>query len=528
LLGVSRETDVFELQIWDPATAIPVQGEQAIASVAVALRRALVERIGIEEREIGWGTVPARLESTGAMARSLVLYDTACGGAGFVARASDELPRLLRRARKVLQCPRECDKACHACLLAYDTQHSINKLDRHQALAVLTEAFVEGLELPDELRVFGQDTQLEFANLVDALVREMNHSATHRARFYLSQDHDEWELELWALAPLVRRWAANGVEIELGLRRECRSRLSLEDKNLLASWIDSGLISVFESSADSDEIDGAPVVAEIGGSGRLIRFALPSGNIPAPNGDWVEAIEKLPIVRGVSNDSINKLTQCIGPSDLREAPKGSLSSIEIRSQLDGKIDHFGDRFLRLVSAEAPLFASRLAEGVQARRIQYQDRYLFSPLTARLFLEVCRGLAAKGVIGENSLVEIDTLYAERDGRRPSEWIGDNWPQATDRKAIFQGAMAQLDMKCEFNELVRRDLAHRRELSITWDDGAVWRIRFDEGLGFVEAKTPIPFDFNLPLEGQARALLRDRFDMKGRTVTHLYVFDIQSPD
>ena len=53
-LGVSKETDVFELQLRSADNGQPLE-EVAASSVAVALRQVLAAKIGVEEREIGWG-----------------------------------------------------------------------------------------------------------------------------------------------------------------------------------------------------------------------------------------------------------------------------------------------------------------------------------------------------------------------------------------------------------------------------------------------------------------------------------------
>ena len=58
--------------------------DAAAFSLAVALRQGFAEELGITEREIGCGAIPSRALSN-ARARSVVLYDTAVGGAGFVA-----------------------------------------------------------------------------------------------------------------------------------------------------------------------------------------------------------------------------------------------------------------------------------------------------------------------------------------------------------------------------------------------------------------------------------------------------------
>ncbi len=158
-LGVALQTDVFELQLHDPHSGIPLDSREGAMSLAVALRQALSEELGIEDDELGFATLQADA-APGGSTTSIVLYDTAAGGAGFVAQAPMLIDSLLTRAREILQCQGPgCDSACHACLLSYDTQFQMTLLDRHKALEVLTEDLLQGLKLPAELCFFGNGSK---------------------------------------------------------------------------------------------------------------------------------------------------------------------------------------------------------------------------------------------------------------------------------------------------------------------------------------------------------------------------------
>jgi len=64
---------------------------------------------------------------------SIYLYDVADGGAGYVGQVRDDLPRLLAGLDHMLRCPRACDRACHACLLTFDTDFVYEKIEREAA-----------------------------------------------------------------------------------------------------------------------------------------------------------------------------------------------------------------------------------------------------------------------------------------------------------------------------------------------------------------------------------------------------------
>ena len=182
-LGLVTHTEVLELQLHDPASGRPLDRVTAY-SLAVALRRALAQRLGVEEREIGCAVIPSR-SGEGHPAFSLYLFDTASGGAGYVSQAVDWFPELFRQARGVLTCPRGCDGACQGCLLTYDTQHHLDDLDRHRALSLLNETFFNALELPAALQAFGPMTRLEMEPLTLALRRELQRYAMREIRIFL-------------------------------------------------------------------------------------------------------------------------------------------------------------------------------------------------------------------------------------------------------------------------------------------------------------------------------------------------------
>jgi hypothetical protein len=159
-LGGEEHTDVFELQLAHPESGSWLDQRTAATSIAVALRQALTEELGIDQREVGWATAPGAAEG-GLPRTSVLLYDAASGGAGYVAQGTRSLPSLLRRAREILHCVKDCDAACHACLLTFDTFDKADILDRKAALEFLDEALVEALDLPEELQVLGPSSRLE-------------------------------------------------------------------------------------------------------------------------------------------------------------------------------------------------------------------------------------------------------------------------------------------------------------------------------------------------------------------------------
>lgn len=137
-LGGSRTTDVFELQL------AGLQDDGAALSLGIALRRVFVQRLGIEEQEVGVTVRQSRAQN-GGVQRSIFLYDSSVGGNGYVEALREHVGAALRETPQVLDCPNNCDAACHGCLLTYDTQHNAEMLDRKAALSFLSNELLAGL-----------------------------------------------------------------------------------------------------------------------------------------------------------------------------------------------------------------------------------------------------------------------------------------------------------------------------------------------------------------------------------------------
>jgi DEAD/DEAH box helicase domain-containing protein len=153
----------------------------------------LCKKLGIEEKEIGCASSARRPEVQEEKTYSIFLFDNAAGGAGYATQAPNLLPVLFREARLALDCPAECDSACQVCVLDNDTQHHIDDLDRHRAIAWLSDEFLDALDLPRELQVFGEQTRLELESLSLALKREWQRQPGHTVRVYWAGAAEHWE-----------------------------------------------------------------------------------------------------------------------------------------------------------------------------------------------------------------------------------------------------------------------------------------------------------------------------------------------
>lgn len=525
-LGAAKETDVFELQLREPETGAVLADRGAASAIAVALRQALAERLSVEEREIGWACTPARVAETRERTWSIVLFDTATGGAGFVARTAAELPVLLRRAREILTCPRACDSACHACLLTYDTHHHARALNRRTALSLLTERFLDGLRLAEEARMFGPGTVLEFEPLAAALHRELRRAG--RLRLVLAGSPDGWELEAWPLEDWVRRWSTDGVAVEVVVPESVLARLDAPSRGRLAAWVEAEIATVL-TVAETPPAGGAGrVIACVGGAAHHVCFGVFEEAARTPSAAWAVGTGSAYVVRAEFDGPLppdDAARQRTG-AELRGAAPGSARAIAVDHEMDGPVDGFGDRFWEHVLPAAPAARDRLSAGERLVSVGYADRYLVTPLALRLLAEVLRSLRDRfPAAAENARVEVVTA-AQHPQRRKSAWIQDNWPPDTDRARIFAEIAASWGVGGTLVERPKPQTPHVRELSLEWEDGCTWRIRPDEGFGFMQtAGAPVSFRFDEGEAEQGRMIRETAFTAESRIATTLYVFDLE---
>jgi ATP-dependent helicase YprA (DUF1998 family) len=524
-LGETRSTDMFELQLRDPVSGFMRTDDVQLSSLAVALRNALAKHLGVDDREIGWATTLSRVRENEKLARSMVLYDTASGGAGFCTRAALELPQLFRRAKEALQCPRECDSACHACLLAYDTQHFVDKLNRHKALELLHSEFISGLDVPTELRVFGDKTQLEFEPLPEAISRELQSSGIKQVRIGLSGAAAKWDLRGWAFIRELRQWSADGVRIMLILKEGITAALEPAERNALAALVEADVLEVVETVMDQLQ-SSSRLDVSLGSDVGSIKFAVIGEEVGFPSAVWEAALEGALTVKAVLESPLKAIDAAVmTPQTLRVNPEGSKAPIVVTDDLDGPIVSFGERLWRVLRQADDDLDMRLSTGKRIKGFTYIDRYLYSPLVIRCLIEVIRGL---GVVtdGYDSDTNINVQTTQTTSKRFGEpvWLDHDWRTDVDKTRIFDNALETIRLKGKLTIADRKVVPHARTMKLEWDDGAVWKLNLDEGFGFMGCRGQ-RHDFRRDEPQQGKDLVKERYTVESRGKTYFYIFPLE---
>jgi DEAD/DEAH box helicase domain-containing protein len=419
-----------------------------------------------------------------------------------------------------LRCPADCRSACHACLLARDTQYDEAKLDRFRAMEYLRASILNRLELPSELAFFGPASRAEVVPLVAALDRAMLSRAEAALQVWMGGAPADWDFAAWPAVPLFEKWGAKGRSITLILHEDTAATLTNDQKIML-----HGLIQ--RSRAD---LTTTPSLPKIGAAAVLARVRSAIGDetwvgrdptLGIADAGWGKGHDS-PIVVGSLQQGDSGWTRKIDVGALFQAATERADLIRVATEANGPVKGFGNRFWSLVLGRKPEIGQLLQHGGRLAEVIYQDRYLLSPLPVRLLCEVLRP-----VVNTGSGKPIDVLIRTKE-RRASEYgqipmyLTDDWVNSGHRDAVALSALTKLGLRARIKAGHTRDLPHERTLWLRWEHGGELRIHLDQGFGHWSTTRPNAFPFTSRPEEQAAALLDTSFSILNRSAHPMSVF------
>ena len=528
-LGGSRITDVFELQLAglnDAATGL---------SLGIALRRAFCRQLGIEEEEVGV-TQRQSKSANGVIQRSIFLYDAAAGGNGYVAALRDYIAPALQRSVDTLDCPKDCDAACHGCLLTYDTQYHSAELDRHKARAFLTEDRLAGLELRDCDRLLGCDSRTLTRPMARHVAEVAGEPGVKEIRLRIGGDPDSWDVEDFPLYGEILRWVDDGRSIRLLVTPAAWTGLSGGSRHSLAALVAAGRgrigVHIVPTTANSQS---DVVVAVAGGTEEHIAWAMSDDRVVAMNGSWGQPPDGRPIVYARIREALPQIQTDAVPIDrLRPQPDGTVAILTLQKELDGRIDGFGSRFWALVHSQCGALKEQCEQGGPITHVSYRDRYLLTPWSLLLLREVLLHLVREARVDSGTALHVLTRKIRRADLWPSygtdrinRSISDNWQEDATRESFFKHAIETGRRRLSWQGPFSLDTGaapHFRELRLDWAD-ATWTVKFDQGFGPWRCRPYADFPFDEEPRKQVRSMndtIRTRKVVAhGHHPTYLYV-------
>lgn len=208
---------------------------------------------------------------------------------------------------------------------------------------------------------------------------------------------------------------------------------------------------------------------------RVMTLTSRSQQATIPGPEW-HLNDEL-VVRSLGYKTV-ELNEFILPAKATNAVE-RVKDIQIHKQLNGPLSQFGQRFWDVLFNDHEE-AQSLMNNTRITGVHYTDRYLQNPVALALLGSILRPLKTK--LTDGAEVTLDTLFKDKD--RPGNRPFHDWMSIADFQDFAdQWFAAALGRPVELTVFDSpRDIPHHRKLTVTFEDGQVLKIRFDQGMGY----------------------------------------------
>lgn len=208
---------------------------------------------------------------------------------------------------------------------------------------------------------------------------------------------------------------------------------------------------------------------------RVMTLASRSQQATIPGPEW--RLNDELVVRSLGYKTV-ELNEFILPAKATNAVE-RVKDIQIHKQLNGPLSQFGQRFWDVLFNDHEE-AQSLMNNTRITGVHYTDRYLQNPVALALLGSILRPLKTK--LTDGAEVTLDTLFKDKD--RPGNRPFHDWMSIADFQDFAdQWFAAALGRPVELTVFDSpRDIPHHRKLTVTFEDGQVLKIRFDQGMGY----------------------------------------------
>lgn len=158
--------------------------------------------------------------------------------------------------------------------------------------------------------------------------------------------------------------------------------------------------------------------------------------------------------------------------------------LEVSNDLNGPGEGFGKRFWSLIKQKtAP---NVLALDASIVGVTYEDRYLVTPLSCALLVEVFSSLKQMYEQADcwgDPEIAVTTMFVD-EGREPrsrDQWVTD-WSRSDTRDAALGEAFNYCGIRATVTSRSKRDLIHGRRLVVRFSDGRSLTLWMDQGFSY----------------------------------------------
>jgi len=301
-----------------------------------------------------------------------------------------------------------------------------------------------------------------------------------------------------------------GVEITIALPKPVRTELPWNVLHALVSRAEAVGVNLLEVSPDDTRVANAWRCAEVATSTGRTRWALFQQAALSPGASWGSVSADSPLVRHRDDRAFTELRGTPVRLVTVEAQRPNTCSVFwLEGQLDGNISALGPAFWRQLVNVSPLLADRLKRG-SPDSVEYVDRYLRSPLPARVLYEILRTLRGTPKQGEPQ-PRLSIKTGESEAEYPRRWLFQDWDGAVVQSETLKALFSSLYLT-DVSVARTADLPHVRSLRLTWSDGEAIEVVLDQGVGFVRAVDRVPHAFCALPASQAAAIQQLKFRVR----------------
>lgn len=526
-LGYKTNTDVIELLLKNPATnefllasgPRKEQNQSLAWTLAVALRQGLSRALGINTEELGFWVKEARMTG-GQVIYSICLYDNNSGGAGFSSSADQYLYEMFSYAKDFLNCPANCTSACEHCLLQHDTRRLATNIQRHTALELLNDDFMNRLQLPESERLFGDDTSFCTEDMIGEFNKLRNKNSCQLTVFF-NGPTGEWNIVGSTFRKFLPKLANDFSSVHLALEKKAFTELDndqTKELNQLTTFFDN--VFIHTGSVSPLLKHEGYLLAQVETGNYTISFASKSKESTFLSETWgmpgncllVQSKAYLPIT---TSEPIDK-------SKLIPAKEKNTWEIQVKGELDSSLLAFGSTFWTIIINHEPDIGKLFESPIVG--VTYSDRHLFSPLSSVLLFQVIHGLLNK-FPGSDVPISVNTLTAPPNSSftRYTQFFS-NWIPEEDQKrtAFVQELFLQSDLNVNLNFQEKKNLNHARVLEILFKNGNKLRVRPDQGMGSWAIRPTLEFPFHRDVDFQLEWLKKNIKSMNAFNYNGLPIF------
>ncbi|MTI11858.1 DUF1998 domain-containing protein [Sansalvadorimonas verongulae] len=504
-LGYKIQTDVLEIYLRNPLTGewLTDSGKDQIiaTTLAVALRDAIADELGIASTEMGFGSKIDRDTDTGQTRSVIQVFDLVSGGAGFVVAGVANIARLMRLVLRKLECRSQCENVCSHCLASQDSRVEYEELDRRAARQWLFNCnFQDYLHLPDQFSIvqgaeYCSQTALQF---IQSSINKLPMENTSKTiRIFMSGDSRGWDLAHPIFRDKLLSWKATD---QLGVELIIEHSKDLDEESQRNLKLLSGLGIKALTTGDVWSSNAPYLMIQVYTDSNCFSLFASSTDFTEPGEHWLRQDEACTLV----SSRLIPASQ-VSPVDMSSwgiTQTGS-TVVEITSELNGSVLSLCKRLKKIVEQQVPEFA-QLLEQDSAVAISYSDRYLKSPWSLLLLsgflylfksddLERVEIQSLRSIGKENSYqIKHDWIYEEDQGDILSKWL-----------KLVLGCVPDLSLKDKPWELL-----HGRVITIEWKSGKQSRILLDQGMGYWQPRAmyrdELEFDFSASATAQTEEM------------------------